>query len=537
MKLWFLIAALLAINVPAFLCMGLDHDAMQFDLLAHAAMDGRALYRDAAEVNLPGMVLPHVLVRSLLGWRSEALRLADLLIVFAICWQLTRWLPSNATRTHRLGLAGLLLAFYLSLSEWCHCQRDVWMMVPALAALSFRLTQTSRLSNPVSSSRPILWAGIAEGILWAAAFWIKPFVAVPGLCCWILSIWLTGRSQSRRAWMPVVDGSAVLVGGLVTGAAGIGWLMATGAWPSFVEVMIVWNREYAAHDVTEGQYWLCVLGLSFRFFPWILIHLVAVPLAVGHIWRAATRFGCTSEFFQLGDPIAQTLFAAFYLGWLIQSIVLQHLFDYVNTPPVLLGLTVVASWAVATNQLAAKRLIVAFCFVCLIFRFPTICMDRLSVWGECLTEGTTPALRDRLTLLPRVNWSDLEHMKDFLGQQDLKDGELSCMNMGAIGLYGDLHVTPATRFHILQPYFVMLPRQRSTIDRDFSASRQRFMVCDVEGFGMERLRDALQEGTAPSPGTSASDFRSYPIVFRAGRYVVFQLSGQQTSHWVDSILN
>ena len=32
-------------------------------------------------------------------------------------------------------VAALLFAFYLSTSEFCHAQRDVWMLLPALAAL------------------------------------------------------------------------------------------------------------------------------------------------------------------------------------------------------------------------------------------------------------------------------------------------------------------------------------------------------------------------------------------------------------------
>src|SRR5258708_1378095 len=74
----------LLVNVPAFLCMGLDADANQWDLCARAVMQGDVLYRDALENNLPGMLWLHVAVRALLGWSSGVLRLVDLAIVLAL---------------------------------------------------------------------------------------------------------------------------------------------------------------------------------------------------------------------------------------------------------------------------------------------------------------------------------------------------------------------------------------------------------------------------------------------------------------------
>src|SRR6516225_382371 len=66
-----LLAAVLVVNTPAFLCMGLDPDVSQWDQCARTVQQGGVLYRDAVENNLPGMLWVHILVRSLLGWRSE----------------------------------------------------------------------------------------------------------------------------------------------------------------------------------------------------------------------------------------------------------------------------------------------------------------------------------------------------------------------------------------------------------------------------------------------------------------------------------
>lgn len=344
------------------------------------------------------------------------------------------------------------------------------------------------------SSCVLFAVAFVEGLLWAAAFWIKPFVAVPALACWLLS--------ARRTWRMALDGVGVLAGGLTAGAAGVAWLIATGAWPAFAEVMFDWNREYVTHDMTEGEYWFCFAGMVYRFFPWILVHLVAVPVALCQVWR-------------LREDPASALFAGFYLGWLLQSVCLQHLFDYVHTPPVLLGLTVVASWCVASGPVTRRTVLVALLLGVLV-RFPTLCIDRLAVWGDCVRDGSTPAMRDRLTLLAKGNWADLDRVKTFLRDQHVEDGELGCMDMATISLYDDLGVRPATRFHFVKNWVVALPRQRRAIYAELAATHQRFMVYDTE---------------RAEPISSAWSER---IVFRAGRYVVFRLSGPETPGWVEA---
>src|SRR5262249_41979112 len=129
------LAAVLAVNVPPFLCLALTSDVSQWDLCTRTVLRGGVLYRDALENNFPGMLWLHALVRSLLGWQSEVLRGADLLVIGAAIWLLARQLPSGEPGP-RLALAAGLFLFYFSTSEWCHCQRDPWLLLPALLALA-----------------------------------------------------------------------------------------------------------------------------------------------------------------------------------------------------------------------------------------------------------------------------------------------------------------------------------------------------------------------------------------------------------------
>jgi hypothetical protein len=222
----------------------------------------------------------------------------------------------------------------------------------------------------------------------------------------------------------------------------------------------------------------------------------------------------------------QTLLAGLYLGWLFQSVCLQHAFDYVQVPPILLGLTLVAGWCSTCEKTVPQPLVFLVFTACVLLRFPSLCLNRLETWGDCLRDGSTPALRDRLTLLPKASWRDLDCVKDFLRHQEVKDGELTCMHMAPVSLYGDLGVKPATRFNFVQNFLVILSRQRNAIYGELAISKQRFIVCDVEGYGMEKLQAALQ-GDAPYPWLDR-------IVFRSGPYVVFRLSGPETPQWFEA---
>ena len=71
---WAGLVALLAVNLPAFLCMGLDSDILMYDLCARRVLAGDVHYRDLLETNFPGIVWLHMIFRSVVGWSFEALR-------------------------------------------------------------------------------------------------------------------------------------------------------------------------------------------------------------------------------------------------------------------------------------------------------------------------------------------------------------------------------------------------------------------------------------------------------------------------------
>ena len=93
-------------------------------------------------------------------------------------------------------------------------------------------------------------------------------------------------------------------------------------------------------------------GMCLRLFPWLLLHLPALGLAAAALLRGLRRWCRQDEIAEriglTAALVARALVVAFYVGWLVQAVALQHLFDYVHAPGVLLAiLTCVAVSAFA----------------------------------------------------------------------------------------------------------------------------------------------------------------------------------------------
>jgi hypothetical protein len=520
-----LLGVLVVANLPLFVCMPLTDDAVLYDLQARNVLDGGVLYRDFLEPNLPGIVWSHIAFRSAFGFSSEALRVVDFALFGGIVWLLARWLRrTDLPATTSIGASILLFWFYFGLSEWCHCQRDMWMLLPALAALTLRFRQAGRLESTSPPRLSLFEWGMAEGALWAAAFWIKPHIAIPAITCLIVSAALS------TAWRRVaVDWAGILAGGLVVGAAGISWLWGTGAWPYFMETMLDWNPRYVA---AGNEHWtkLRFLAMLLRMFPWILLHLAAVPVAVWRlapiVWRTAKKAGGANSNAGRG----RMLLAAFYLGSVAHAFLLQHLFDYVHAPVVCLAIVTLAACLPSTSESRSHRLaLTAFLFLAAIAT-PPISMTRLECWPRCFAEGSSPAVRDRLKHSTLNDFRSLADVRRFLAQRNLRDGDLVCFHNGLVSLYWELDTRPGTRYIFLESISVYFPDRHDQIIDSLNRSSHQYVVTNLIAGGMSE-RDAYAVGNAgprAAPPAYPHKLRNaYPwsqsIIFRAGPYLVHRV--------------
>ena len=533
----------LIVGVPLFLAMPPWNDVTLYDVAARNILRGGVHYRDVFDTNLPGIDWIMAGVRFVFGWSYEALRAFDLIVVGTTCALLRSWIR-NAGGTAASAawfIAGMAL-FYPFTSEFCHCQRDPWMLLPAVIAARLRL-------RAVYAAR--FRTSVLEGFIWGLAVWIKPHVLIPAACVWLTSLVLA--THRNRA----VDLLGLLIGGVLAGIPGVIWLHESGAWPYFLDIFTNWNPEYTAQTWSELPQRLRN-GLDF-FPPLGLVHLAALPLAVHNLWRS--RKNPNPEY------TSSALLSALYLGWLAQAVIIQRGFDYARLPDTILALTVISSrgWSVGCVYLAwivvvggllnlidvipgATPLVRAIEPNVRCLRFEKHAMldpAVLELWPRCWREGGSPELRDKLGWYVNVHcgtkWTDLEGVAGYLRtvEPPLRDRELTCWHDSTHPLYLMLDVKPSTRYMHFGTVFPL----RGKVDEirlEVADSPQRYVVSDLR-----RMTYSLDEAYAPGmdgpnslpawfPRSQCDQFPwDQPIVFRSGRYLVHRVAHPPRPEMID----
>ncbi len=558
-----LVAALVA-GVPPFLRMPPWCDLTLYDVAARNLLSGGVHYRDVFDTNLPGFVWVLTAIRATLGRGVEVVRAVDLLIVAAAVLLLARLATrAGASRSARAWAVAGAALFYPFTSEINHCQRDVWMLLPALAAVALRVR---RLLPPARGGGSMRGA-LLEGVLWGAAVWIKPHVVVPAAVVWLLTAPRVLALGGRRALLADLLGN--VAGGSVVGAAGVAYLVASGTWPSFLEVFTVWNTGYAAATWDELPH---RLPLQLHYFPpWSYLQLVGLPVAalcvldarpggpVGRrlprwLWDAgaddATRF-------------ARLALAAVYLGWTAQALVLQREFHYVHIPETLMLLFVLASQRWAAGALMFGWLAVTSALVLAgtaassnitgmgpprgpawAVLHPAVDPTRMKWWADCWRTGlATAAYRQRMDALGMVHgfhsandWEQLGEVADWLRARNVRDGELLCWDDAPHALYLLLDLRPTFRFQHVGQMKGISPDHEARIQAELCAvPRPRWVVADLLRLESAvpdlagRLSDAGPDRLPTElPDWARREFPyGQPAVHRSGdgrgRYVVFEL--------------
>src|SRR5262249_5146935 len=154
-----------------------------------------------------------------------------------------------------------------------------------------------------------------------------------------------------------------LVGGAVVGAAGIAWLVLSGTWGPFWDVVTTWNPEYT--KLARREFPMRVDQELFWFPPWSLFLIPTVPLAVLSVidavpWAARADRGpgrvgrLLPGWLWDGDAgpdarFTRAVIAVLYLVWAFQAFVIQRGFMYAHTPETLLmlGLWAAHRWALS----------------------------------------------------------------------------------------------------------------------------------------------------------------------------------------------
>ena len=483
---WIALLIWLLLATPLFVSLPLNCDTALYDVQARCVLAGGVAYRDVLEPNLPGALWIHMAVRSVAGWSSEMMRFADLLVVSAVLLLGCRLLPRRGAVQPTFLLAASV--FYLSRNEWCHAQRDTWMMLPALMAVWLRWKRSGG-GNAA--------AAVSEGIFWGVAFWIKPHITVPAAAVIAADFLMCSRSGWWRDFL------YVCVGGLLTAVPGVSWMMASGAWTPFLDMMLTWNPEYfsAGRERMSLQRWQLLL---YRFSPWPVVHLLAVPLSLSTILRIRSRSDD-------GNARVQVLCAACCLGWLAQSVAMQHALDYVHVPVVILGMLVIAghTWSVA---LPVRRLAVGGFATVALTGTTLLQPDQLGVWPTVWTEGSSVSVRSALAHGTLPDWTHLSRVIQFLRAQSVSNGDVACADVHSVHVYNELQIHPPTRYWCVSILQELFPDRAAQIYTAVQVGQQFVVVEDRES-GLTKSGRGLDAWLT-----------TLPLVFKSGSYRVYDTS-------------
>lgn len=581
---WALAALFLAAGLPLYMRMPPWCDITLYEIAARNVIRGGVHYRDVFDTNLPGFVWLLVGIRRAFGPGMEILRAIDLAVVMGIVGFLA-WFARRAGAP-RAGVAWLVAGaafFYPFTAEFNHAQRDVWMLLPALAATRLRLLRAE-------ARRTGFWPAAAEGAIWGCAIWIKPHVLIPVAAVWLATVRrLTGAAD--RPWRTAArDAAGYFAGGGAVGLLGIACLVATGTWKPFVDVFEKWNGAYAKvmWDELPERLWV-----ELSYFP-PYSYLLPLPLAVAalnlldaRVWARGPvpRPGPVGRWVTgwlydpgAGDGVRFTrgVLAALFLAWAAQAAFLQRMFHYVHVPEILLMFAVAAAnrWAVAAVGMAyaaacggvwlaadhdpdldcwLKRNVPTWTDQWLtVPRHPLAMPDRMGRWPDCFRPGLPDReYRERQEAVALLGGTfasidpvESREVADYLRSVGAGEGEVLCWHDSPHAVYLELDHRPPFRFMHLSTTLLSTEtydRMKRELIKTLARKHPpvRYVVSDLKRVYLFAPDDVRPRWAEPGPGgddllppqTPANCRAVFPIdqpcVFRSGggrgRYVVHRM--------------
>jgi hypothetical protein len=526
--------AFAVLGVPVFLRMPPWADVTLYDVAAANLLRGGAHYRDVFDTNTPGFVWALACIRAVVGWSYEALRACDLAIVAGIALVLDRFArDGGASRSVRAWTWASLAAFYLFLTELCHAQRDVWMLLPALLAVRLRwltfsggspgepgASATGETATPVahapgSPGGSIFRNAFFQGLLWGMAVWIKPHVMIPAALVWLATSFLFYQRGGWRGF--IADFLGNLLGGALLGALGLSYLRFSGSWEAFLEVNEFWTPSYLDRVFDWSEIRHRARHQDAYFPPWSYFHWLAMPVAFAAVLDGLT--GWVSRWMSgwlwntavdRRQRLARLFPAALYLGWTLQAAALQREFHYVHVAEIFLILNVTACqrWAVGFATIAvlmvASVLVANGWFDNKADRWPGVVLGHDPIvsprhpittgrewvkWRDAWRFGLTKEESlARMWSFSRAggleaapDWVELNEIAGELARRGAKDGDVIAWNDSTHPVFLLLKQKPALRYMHVRTFQLIGKEHEQRIfdDAKEAAKTARFVVSDL----------------------------------------------------------
>jgi 4-amino-4-deoxy-L-arabinose transferase-like glycosyltransferase len=246
----------------------LIHDAPIMHYIAWLMAQGAVPYRDAFDMNLPGVYLIHRAVLLVAGPGDLPWRVFDLAWLAATCGLLIVY--GRSLGDGRAAAAGALLfaLYHLSGGAWRVGQRDFLLCVFLLGGA----LGVARSLEEGGALRPLVWAGLALG----AGMTVKPQAGLYWILCAAAAAWGAWRvNRSVPASAGVVLGAGLLVPAVV-----FGWLGWRGGLGAFGAVVTGYVLPLYSH-VGRVPVWQAFSWYRLGYLLWSLLGAVGLLALLG----------------------------------------------------------------------------------------------------------------------------------------------------------------------------------------------------------------------------------------------------------------
>jgi 4-amino-4-deoxy-L-arabinose transferase-like glycosyltransferase len=277
----------------------LIHDAPIMHYIAWLMAQGGAPYRDAFDMNLPGVYLIHWAVMSLGGAGDLAWRLFDLAWLGAVCLLLFVYCRPLGDQWAAGSAAALFALYHLSGGAWRTGQRDFLLCLFLLIGV----LGVARAWERGGARGPLLWAGAALG----AGLMVKPQSGLFWLGCAGVAAW--GAARCGRS--PIAAAGLVLGAGLVIPALVFGWLEWRGGLGAFVAILTGYVVPLYGR-LGRVASWEAIGWFRFGWQLWTLFAALALLAAVGPV---TTGMGARRALALLGIVYGWLHFVLQGKGW------------------------------------------------------------------------------------------------------------------------------------------------------------------------------------------------------------------------------
>lgn len=259
MLCWLILALLLYHFIEATkttLGWPLIHDAPLMQYIAWRITQGDVPYRDIFDMNFPVTYLIHVVGLELFGFSDAAWRWFDLFWLGLAAAGILAFCRSQGLLA-AFAAALFFMCFHVSLGNGNEGQRDFLLSPFLIWGLHFT-------ANAVENSRT-RFSAVASGILFAGAFWIKPYALLLFGALVVFSWWETKRLR-EPLWM--------LFGWSACSLLLVAWLAIAGAlvpfWELITHFLIPIYRRLGEQSDVPSQ-WMNVLNTLIIFLPFLLL--------------------------------------------------------------------------------------------------------------------------------------------------------------------------------------------------------------------------------------------------------------------------